>query len=140
MDTLQQLQAIIDDQYAAINILTEQINDYVNVLKYASDKPGLAEQLEVARLYPGKFNGIINLWEMVEMCGVDASDADYKLIMAAMRIVYAVQCHKEPEEHFFYLDDYGGEVSSILYPEDMLPVLRSVLQVLGLMPSPLNHN
>ena len=130
MQTLQQLQAIIDDQNAAITVLTKEVEDYANVLMYASDKPGLAEQLEVARLYPGKFTGMANLWEMVDLCGADLSDDDYRAVNSGMRIVYGTQCHKLPKEHDVYLED-GTEVSSVLYPMDMLPMLRSILKYGG---------
>lgn len=130
MSTQQQLQAIINDQNAAITVLTKEVEDYANVLMYASNKPGLAEALEVARLYPEKFTGNVNLWEMVEFCGADLSDDDYRAVNSGMRIVYGTLCHGLPLEHDVYLED-GSLVSSILYPLDMLPFLRSMLKYGG---------
>lgn len=127
---IEQLQATIDDQNAAINILTKEVEDYENVLMYAANKPGLAEMLEVARLYPGKVTGMANLWELVEFCGADLSDESYKAVNNGMRIVYGTLCHELPEEHDVYLED-GTKVSSVLYPMDMLPVLRSMLKYGG---------
>jgi hypothetical protein len=130
MQTIQELNIIIDDLNAALTVLTKEVEDYANVLEYASNKPGLAEQLEVARLYPGKFTGMVNLWEMVEMCGADLSDDEYRAVNNGMRIVLGTQCHRLPEEHEVYLED-GEAVSSILYPMDMIPVLRSMLKYGG---------
>lgn len=126
-------QAVIDDQAQAVVRLTDIVMGYTNVLEYAANKPGLAEQLEMARLYPGKFEGMLNLWEMVELCGADLSDADYKTIDTGMRIFYGIQCHNVPEEHAVYLED-GEKVTSVLYPFDMIPVLRSLLKYAGHLP------
>lgn len=123
-------QSIIQDQQAAIVRLTDMVLDYTNVLEYASDKPGLAEQLEVAKLYQGDLTGMMNLWEMVDHCNVDLNDADYKQVNTAMRIFYGIQCHREPKEHSVYLED-GERVTSVLYPTDMLPVLRHTLHAMG---------
>lgn len=122
-------QAIIDDQQQAIVRLTDMVMDYQQVLEYAADKPGLAEQLEVARLYQGELTGMMNLWEMVDHCKVDLSDDDYKQVNTAMRIFYGIQCHREPEEHSVYLED-GEKVWSVLYPTDMMPVLRHIIMVM----------
>lgn len=123
-------QDIIQDQQAAIVRLTDMVMDYNQVLDYAADKPGLQEQLEVARLYQGQLGGMMNLWEMVDHCKVDLSDEDYNKVNTAMRIFYGIQCHREPEEHSVYLED-GEKVSSVLYPTDMMPVLRHIVLLLG---------
>lgn len=123
---ISELQDINDDQNAAIEILTKEVEDYTNIWMYASDKPGLAEQLEVARLYPGKFTGVADIQEMVELCGADLSDEDFTKVNTAMRIVMGAQCHQQPDEYEVYLED-GEAVFRVLYPMDMLPVLRSIL-------------
>lgn len=123
-------QAIIDDQQQAIVRLTDMVMDYQQVIEYAADKPGLSEQLEVARLYHGELTGMMNLREMVDSCKVDLSDYQYKQVSTAMKLFYGIQCHREPEEHSVYLKN-GKKSLNVLYPTDMLPVLRHVLYAMG---------
>lgn len=102
-----------------------------NLKTYTTNRPGLLLQLEMASKFPTYPSGYCTIDEMLATIGrgKQVNDREYKLVSHLMYCSHLMQFLAQPPSKT-EMANYGLK-SDRVYPQDSLPLLASILELLA---------